>query len=287
MPGPDLVAAVTAELAGPVETWVPLRGGRTNRVWRMAGAAGDLVLKLYLPGAETPLFPNDPEAEFRILSRLAPAGLAPSPVARLKGAFGHALIYRFLEGPTWDRDLVAMARLLHRVHGMAPPQGLGPLPSGSAELRAQARGILSRCRGAADPALARLETRVAARPAVPPCAAPRLIHRDPVAGNVIDTARGPVLIDWQCPALGDPCEDLAIVLSPFMQRAYLGHLLTEDEAATFLAAYPDAETVARYRRLAPFFHWRMAAYALWCEENGRDAGPTDRAREISAAARLA
>lgn len=100
-------------------------------------------------------------------------------------------------------------------------------------------------------------------PDVVPSGRRALLHGDPVPGNLILSPDGPVLIDWQCPATGDPTEDLAIFLSPAMQMFYRGRPLSADEAATFLGAYGDAATVARYRALAPWHHWRMAAYCLW------------------------
>jgi aminoglycoside phosphotransferase (APT) family kinase protein len=106
-------------------------------------------------------------------------------------------------------------------------------------------------------------------PAAPLC----LIHADPVATNVITgrETQEPILIDWQCPALGDPCDDLAIVLSPSMQHAY-GAPLTKGQSADFLTGYPRTETADRYTGLAPFYALRFAAYARWCHENDRGSG---------------
>ena len=87
-------------------------------------------------------------------------------------------------------------------------------------------------------------------------------------GNIIATPNGPVLIDWQCPARGDPAEDLATFLSPAMHWLYRGKLPDEAERAQFLDAYPDPVVVDRYLRLAPLFRWRMAAHCLWKAERG-------------------
>jgi aminoglycoside phosphotransferase (APT) family kinase protein len=60
------------------------------------------------------------------------------------------------------------------------------------------------------------------------------------------------LIDWQCPAVGDPCEDIAIFLSPAMQLAYRGTVLSRAEEQVFLTAYSDASTLKRYANIAPW-----------------------------------
>jgi len=103
---------------------------------------------------------------------------------------------------------------------------------------------------------------------VPPSYARAFLHGDPVPANFVMTERGAVLIDWQCPASGDPCEDIAIYLSPAMQSLYGGTPLSPEEMEAFFAAYDDAETAARYRAMAPAYHWRMAAYCLWMADRG-------------------
>lgn len=70
------------------------------------------------------------------------------------------------------------------------------------------------------------------------------------------------LIDWQCPAIGDPTHDIAIFLSPAMQLLYRGAPLSENEVRQFLAGYPDQDIAQRYHELADWFHWRMACYCL-------------------------
>lgn len=261
-PPPSLVEAVEASLPGAA--WQPLTGGLTNRVWRV----GDHVVKLYEPRFATPLFPNDPKAEEAALRALGPDGLAPRLIAHLEGAFGAALIYEFQPGPSGFHDLAGLATALHRVHRTAPPTGLRRLPGGSDAILAQTQDLMARL-SKSYPALTGALRDLRSAPNVA-AVDPVFIHSDPVAANVVQGAKGPILIDWQCPALGDPAEDLAMVLSPSMQSAY-GVALPSDAAATFLAAYPDPDVVQRYRRLAPFHNLRMAAYAMWSLENGRVA----------------
>ena len=90
------------------------------------------------------------------------------------------------------------------------------------------------------------------------------------------------LIDWQCPAIGDPCEDIAVFLSPAMQIIYRGTALSTAERNAFLRAYPDEATIQRYRQLEPWYHWRMAAYCLWKEARGDKHAARAYAAEIDA-----
>ncbi|WP_375173967.1 phosphotransferase [Pseudooceanicola sp.] len=279
-PPADLVRAAEAYLAeeqpddGPL--WQPLTGGRTNRLWQV----GQKVVKLYDPAQETPLFPNDPGAEFSAMTTLCDAGLAPRPVARITGEFGVALIYHYLQGATGHGDMAALARMLHRVHSAPPPPGLRRLPGGSREILAQTDALMTLL-PKPHAGLAELRKRLNTRDEIAPGPSV-LIHADPVSANIVTTDPGPMLIDWQCPALGDPCEDLAIILSPSMQRAY-GALLDPAQAAELLSAYPDAESCRRYQRLAPFYHVRMAAYAQWSLENGRATGAEGVEEDLDAA----
>ena len=57
-------------------------------------------------------------------------------------------------------------------------------------------------------------------------------------------------------------------LSPAMQLLYRGAPLSQLETDRFLSAYPEAETVERYQRLKPWYHWRMSAYCHWRKERG-------------------
>lgn len=250
-PPPFLQTSVLAVLPGLVDLpWVALTGGRTNRLWRV----GDVVVKAFDPLAASPLFPNDPGAEARALGAFGPAGLAP----RLCGSGEGWLAYAHVEGQIWRGEPAAVARLLFRLHQHSG-EGFRSLPSGAAALRAQGLAMSAECRASLPP------------PEVGDCpgaAQPRLLHGDAVAGNIIEGPSGLTLIDWQCPARGDPCEDIATFLSPAMQWLYRGRPLSRDEIARFLAAYPDPAATDRYNRLLPLFRWRMALHCQWKAERG-------------------
>ncbi|MEZ5715395.1 MAG: phosphotransferase [Paracoccaceae bacterium] len=152
-----------------------------------------------------------------------------------------------------------MARALARLHARPAPPGLRPTADGSTALARDTRAILARCPTESAAPLFDL----APRGSVPPSGAACLLHGDAVPGNLIRTRAGIALIDWQCPAVGDPVHDLAVFLSPAMQLIYRGSALSPAETAGFLGSYGRTDVVDRYRALAPWLHWRIAAYCLW------------------------
>ena len=240
-----------------------MAGGRTNATWRGQGVNGDVVVKLYSGARRNPLFPNEPDAEVKVLEALAPLGFAPRSVFAFRSGIGRCVAYRYLPGDMWRHDTRKVGRLLRRLHGIAPPGGLRRCPDGSAALLDHAKRILSRCRQHGD--LARL------RPSldVSPSGKTAFLHGDVVPGNLIVSESALCLIDWQCPGIGDPCEDIAVFLSPAMQKVYRGAPLSAAEIERFFEGYDCATIRARYVALAPAYHWRMAAYCQWQTENGQ------------------
>jgi len=221
--------------------WEALSGGQSNRVWRLGG----LVVKLYRTESATPLFPNDAEAEARALRLFAPQGLAPC----LRAVGPGWLVYDHWPGDRFRAgdDPALAARVLGKLHGQNGVAGFRSLANGSAALRADALRVAS---GHGIPPEV---------PDLPPVPA-RPVHADAVAGNVILGPQGTGLIDWQCPGLGDPAEDLAAFLSPLMQSLYAGRPLSAEDRARFLHAYPDRSVVERYALLQPLYDWRLSAH---------------------------
>ncbi|MBC2836094.1 phosphotransferase family protein [Paragemmobacter straminiformis] len=227
--------------------WLPLAGGRTNRLWRIGG----FTVKKYQADAASPLFPNDAAAEARALELFAPLGIAP----RLRAAGADWLVYDHAEGAVWSGDPAPVARALHVLHGARVGGGVfRSAPNGSAAVLAHARAIHALPDAPDDPGLGP----VAAMP----------IHADAVSGNVLATPQGPLLIDWQCPALGDPAEDLCTFVSPAMTWLYSGRVLSAAEVEGFLASYPDPAVVARARAMMPVYRHRIAAHCAWKAARG-------------------
>lgn len=247
--------------------WLALRGGRTNVVWQV----GEYVIKSYRLDRTTPLFPNNPLDEIRALQGLENHGLAPVLVAY--GA--DWLAYRYLDGTCWTADSSIVARLFGRLHSLPPETvQLKPKLGGSGPLAAETGKMLEQAGLAV---------------ALPPVSevgsyAPVLIHGDAVPGNIIVLADHAVLIDWQCPALGDAAEDISTFLSPAMQLIYRGKPLDEPEIAAFRGAYPHKQALQRYDALRPLFHLRMAAHCR-IRAMAKDAGYGEAAElELRAAA---
>lgn len=269
MDQPSVRMQVKAELCdrgliAPDARWAPLSGGRTNALWRVSGGARDLVVKLYPPDRQTPLFRNDGIAEAAVLTALSGMGMSPDLHASTTTALGPCVIYDFAAGAAWSDDPMPVARILKRLHGTEVDLSLPAAPSGSAALRAQGEAMLAQCSGALVQTLRRRMPGDVVVPSVQDC----LLHGDVVASNVIQSEDGLRLIDWQCPMRGEPAADIAIFLSPAMQALYGGTPPTALFQAAFFAAYGCPEAEVRYRALAPWYHWRMAAYCLWKAERG-------------------
>jgi aminoglycoside phosphotransferase (APT) family kinase protein len=275
LPSPELRARV-AEIARwtAAARWTALFGGRTNAAWQVTDGTQSLVLKLYRASTNNPLFPNDAKAEALMLRHLSTLEIAPELVASFDSADGCCTLYHAIPGTAWTTGIQDVAQMMRRLHAQPIPSGLRALPNGSAEVLAHADTILARCEETAD--------LVGLRPqmTVPATEKTVLLHCDMVPGNLISSDDGLRLIDWQCPGVGDPCEDIAIFLSPAMQELYRGQALTPDETQRFLASYPDMGD--RYRALAPAYHYRMAAYCRWQVEHGVPDYAAGLAAEISA-----
>jgi len=271
MQGPpeELVALLAQRHGGPeADGWTPLTGGQTNRSWRVQVGGAAWVVKLFRQDADNPLFPNSARNETALLRRLAPIGLAPRLIDAQTTAFGPCLLYTYQEGSPWHGDPALAARalsLLHRQDLNDLPDGLRHLEGGSDHLTAQTERIVDRLPVSAQKHLRTL------RPdgSVPATDHLVLLHGDLVPGNVIVDGSRVTLIDWQCPAIGDPVEDLAIFLSPAMQHIYRGRPLSDAEKSAFIMGYDNQNISQRIELMAPWYHWRMAAYCAWKAAQGQ------------------
>lgn len=258
-----LRAALVPRYVSNASRWVALAGGRSNTSWCIDQR---LVCKLFRPERATMLFPNDPPAEKRALSALAGTGLAPRFVGDVETDAGHCLLYDYVDGAPLAADRDAFFRTgaaLRRLHGQPIPDGLRVLRRDSAAIATQAQALLAECDSDVARALAQNPPIGAFADDSPGV----FLHGDPVPANIIDGPAGIVFIDWQCPAIGDACEDIAIFLSPAMQCLYGAGPIDDGLADRFLAGY-GADIIARYRIRAPFYHYRLAAYCLWQAERG-------------------
>lgn len=242
-----------------------LAGGYRNEVWKVRAGRGSVVEKRYAddPGEPNSMYPNLPDHEAMAMSFLAGTGCAPElmsfrPAASAAGAL---VVYRFVPGTPWMSGVADVARLLHRVHHLEPPVGMRGLHRSAADAMAHAdslaEGVASRGERA------RLESVRPHDASSESSVLASLVHTDCGPGNLVRSRRGLVLIDWQCPGVGDAVEDVACFLSPAMMSLYGRPAHSPRSMTAFLDAYADPTVVARYRRDGAAWHYRIAAYCGW------------------------
>ena len=234
-----------------------LTGGYLNQVFRLRGNGIDWVVKRFQPETELALFPNLPEAEHKAMSLASALGLAPEPVAFVDLPDAPVLVYHYCEGEMWRDGVADVARLLRRLRE-ADPQGFRPVPMTPEAILAEGDAFLPKLAPAQRDRLAEARPKPIRIDAVPPV----LLHTDIGPGNIIvakDTERL-IVIDWQCPAAGDPVQDVIAFLSPAFQILYSCPPLSIWQEVEFFSAYDDLALKQRYHALRPFYDWRMAGY---------------------------
>jgi Ser/Thr protein kinase RdoA (MazF antagonist) len=253
--GPALEVLEQAGMNCLSQDLTQLSGGRSNSVWKANTDAGPYVVKLFLQLDDNPLFPNDAAQEQAALGHYRSFGLAPDIFAGGK----NWVIYRYVEALQWSSGAEKVGISLAKLHGVERLATARRLPSGSEALYMQSERIIARCPETLHEALPTLR----ARSIVPEFDGACGLHGDPVPANILCAEGRTLFIDWQCPAIGDPCEDIAIFLSPAMQVTYRGATLSDNEKHAFWDGYANPDVQNRYERLMPYFHRRMIAYCLW------------------------
>ena len=269
-------------LKAPAE-WIELDGGRSNRVWHLRTNNDlDLCVKLYPKDPwENPLFANDPLGEHACLKALAPHGLSPKPIAFIKTSVGPCLIYEHISGTILEDQVTLIAQCLAQLHQLPAPKGLREASVGSEQIGADGLYILGKCKTPTKKLLQNLMPDTY----VKPVEQRQMIHADPVPANIIVSEGKAKLIDWQCPAFGDPAEDLCHFLSPAMQWLYRQSILPDIEVSSFISSYAQyskAFDQSRFLDLRAWYSWRIAAYCLWQVEHGNSAYQRPLELEISA-----
>lgn len=240
-----------------------LTGGYLNQVYRVrgkeAGEDVDWVMKFFMSETELALFPNLPADERKATSLASTIGRAPVPISYFETTEGPVLIYEYCEGEIWQEGVGDVARLLRDLRTLdTSDYGFREVPTLPAGIMAEGDAFLPKI-GAE--MRARL-TWLRPKPIEIDAVSPSFLHTDIGPGNIIvakDTGRL-VVIDWQCPAIGDPVQDVVAFLSPAFQILYSRQPLTAEQEADFFAAYDDPELKRRYDQVLPFYDWRMAGY---------------------------
>jgi thiamine kinase-like enzyme len=196
--------------AWPIRELEPLEGGLNNRSWRIEVDGDRYVVRL--SGADDASLGIDRTSEAAMLEAAGSAGLAPRLV--VVDLESRLLVTRYVEGIPWSfsdarapSNVERMARVLTRLHGLAPALGVRVRSFSEAALRlervARERGAATDAglAGHADELFARLEATDDNRPV--------LCHDDLHHLNVLDDGRELTLIDWEYGGLGNPVYDLA------------------------------------------------------------------------------
>jgi thiamine kinase len=241
--------------------WHTQTGGRTNKVWRLLGEE-DLICKLYLDTQTNPLFNNTPKAEYECLLLLNGSGIAPNPYKYLKTPFGEVLLYDYIKGKTWSRDVDSVSELLTRIRKHKYPKGLRILSNLPSDIKQTGFEIINKLNNYHKNKLIKICPDVSI-----PDIEPVLLHTDVVPGNLIIGDEGLRLIDWQCPAIGDPIVDITMFLSPGMHEIYGSGKLSMKDYEVFLMSL-CSDLRSRYNIIGPLYHWRLAAYCFWKAEQG-------------------
>lgn len=281
---PDFVDAFVRQVSGLSDAPVisRLKGGRTSPVFlaRLPQRSVSLVVKVSFDGDGTLLFDNRPKDEWRILNELSPYGVSPMPVGHMELSDGTQVLgYQFVQGHPGARSSRALAGLLAAIHAHNTHLHLPSRPITPEALLAEAGALCSAPLPAWTTALRPQIVEVA------PLDRLRFVHRDPIASNIVtDTRNLPVLIDWQCPAYGDPLEDIAHATSPAMAHVYGSETPFAPEEV--LDYYPCKTVRARARHLLPVYRWRMLCYCGWQVAQGHQAYQKGMELEAEALERL-
>jgi len=241
--------------------WQYQTGGRTNKVWRLKDER-DLICKLYLDTKSNPLFNNSPKAEYLCLFSLDGSDIAPKPYKYLKTPFGDVLLYHYIKGKTWSHDVNTVSGLLARIRKHKYPKELRILSTLPLDIKQTGIDIINRLNGYHKNELMNICPDVSISDIEPV-----LLHTDVVPGNLILSDKGLRLIDWQCPAIGDPIVDIMMFLSPGMHEIYGSGKLSMKDHEAFLMNLTSKLRI-RYNILGPLYHWRLAAYCFWKAEQG-------------------
>tara|TARA_B100000768_G_scaffold142608_1_gene134527 strand:+ start:367 stop:1224 length:858 start_codon:yes stop_codon:yes gene_type:complete len=241
--------------------WYAQTGGRTNKVWKLAGER-NLICKLYSQTNSNPLFNNTPKAEYRCLLWLDGSKIAPKPFKYLETPFGEVLLYNYIEGVTWQQDVNIVSELLNRIRKHKTPKKLRNLSGKPSNIKKTTHEIINKLNEYHKNELMKICPEVSIEDIEPV-----LLHTDVVSGNLILGDEGLRLIDWQCPAIGDPIIDIMMFLSPAMHEIYSSRKLSIIDHEKFLMSLTN-QLQDRYNIIGPLYHWRLAAYCFWKAEQG-------------------
>ena len=271
----DILAhLVTKKLLPPSANYklTPLTGGFWNDVYRLQGNGRDWVIKHFRAANPHGLYPILPQAEALALQTLNGLDIAPEPVAFLPDI--PLLLYEYFAGDVWQEDVVRVGRLLRRLHDVpiAPDSSFRHLPLATAVILQQGDHFLAQAKiGTISQQLHAVRPIPQPRPPLPHLA---LVHTDTWAGNFVQNGRHLRLIDWQCPGLGDPVEDIWTFLHAGYEMLLGRPRFDEQVAAEFWRGYGETAVHQRLNLMSPYFAYRLAAHCCLRQQQLAPSNPT-------------
>ena len=217
-----------------------LTGGRSNETW-FANTEPPVVIKKFSAGNVSKIFDNNIHLEWACLAHLHPLGMASEPIHFHATDTLELIVTGYVEAKATRLDPHDVGQYLARLHHLPPPDFLPkrrhPLPWTKSV--SEAYGPIN-----GSPL---------------PVRNPVFLHGDPVPANFI-SSDPMIAVDWQCPAIGDPCDDIAIYLSPGMHSIYSDHPFTAEDVHDFWRGYSNEDVRARYSELSPVYRQTFASY---------------------------
>ena len=230
-----------------------IASGRTAEVYEWGDSQ---VLKLFRSGWAR----ADVDREAQVAKAVAAAGLAPAIHDLVRVADRDGIVYERVDGPSMLRQLtqqpwtvVRHGRLLADMHRRMHQCSVPALPSLRARLERRIRfqeAVSATVRQAALCTLERLTD------------GDCLCHGDLHPDNVILTANGPVIIDWNDATCGNPFADVARTSLLLCSGALLAMPLTRRLLIRLLRRTFHRVYLSRYIGGQPAARQQIAAFAL-------------------------
>jgi aminoglycoside phosphotransferase (APT) family kinase protein len=241
-------------------------------VYQLQGHGRNWVIKHFRATGGDGLYPILPQAEALALQTLSGLGIAPEPIAFFEDV--PLLVYQFVAGQAWQDDIAAVGRLLYRLHTIPIPAeaNFRHLLIEPAQILQQGDHLLAQAQ--ADSLVRQLR---AARPQpqpLPPLSQRSLVHTDAWIGNFIQSDTDLWLIDWQCPGLGDPAEDVWTFLHAGYEMLLGRPRFDEAARAEFWRGYGDTAVYHRLQPLAPYYAYRVAAHCCLRQQQLASTNPS-------------
>ena len=243
-----------------------LKGGLTNRVYRVRSDGRECVLRLHSDHSDT--FIVDRSCELAILKTAGEAGIAPAIL--FSDSDAGILVTEYLHGALWQasdlessENIEALAKLLQNVHAL-PLCGSRADLTGAAE---QYEKYLEKHHGLH--AFASNCVGIIGKSQIHESVA--CCHNDIVAANIIDSGE-PKLIDWEYARDNDPLFDLASVIG--------FHDIDKGRQQMLLSAYAGGTDSELRERLAEQVRVFDAIQWLWLATRHLVSPQTEQVRRL-------